>query len=186
MYILNTYLILTQIADTAATARSLCTKLGKPSEADARTLSSLFPSTSGAKRTYSKAFNPLDRCVVSKQKQQKKSTRIKPRKVPVVMIRDQEYDKVPRGHKRRVLLQDGFIKELEFLRNMSSQQVRNTVIRGFSDKVTGKPVVTFLTADPKLHVLTKVEEQESGANGADVLSLAGQGSLYIRIAVSGV
>ena len=48
----------------------------------------------------------------------------------------------------------------------------------------GKVAISYLVADPKFHVLTKVEEQTSGANGADVIELAGQGSLYVRIMVS--
>ena len=162
----------------------MCTKMAKPSEADARVLSSLFPSYSAPKRSFSKAFSPLDGCVVSKEKQQKKATRIKPRKITVVLITDPDCKKVPRGAKRQSLHKDGSIKQLEFLRNMSSKQVQNTLIRGFSEKIVGKVGTSYLVADPKFHVLTKVEEQTSGANGADVIELAGQGSLYVRITVS--
>lgn len=173
-----------QFAEVAAKGKSLCKKMGKPCEADAQILGSLFPTSSAPKRTLLKAFNPLDGCVVSKQKQQKKATRIKPRKVTVVLIPDPEWKKAPRGLKRKDLHKDGFIQQLEFLRNMSSQQVKNTLIRGFSDKAVGKVTVSYLTADPNLHVLTKVEEREGGADGADIIQLAGQGSLYVRFTVS--
>ena len=105
--------------------------MGKPSEADARILGSLFPSASQTKRKFSKAFSPLDDCVVSKQKQQKKATRVKAWKVTVIMIPEQSYMKV------------GYIKQLEFSRNMSSQEVQNIIIRGFSDKIVGKPDIVF-------------------------------------------
>ena len=67
---------------------------------------------------------------------------------------------------------------------MSAQEVRNTIIRGFSDKIGEKSKIAMLMADPKFHVLTKVDEREGGADAADVFELAGQGSLFVRITVS--
>ena len=156
----------------------------KPSEADSRRLRSLFPSLSVSKRANSKAFNPLDDCVVAKEKRQKKGVRLKPRKITVVLITDKASTKVPRGLKRKDLLQRGYIKQIEFLRNMSAQEVRNKIIGGFPDKIGKKSKIAMLMADPKFHVLTKVDEREGGADAADVFELAGQGSLYVRITVS--
>ena len=157
--------------------------MGKPSEADARILGSLFPSASAPKRTYSKAFSPLDGCVVSREKQQKKATRMKPRKVTVVFLTDHKCKKVPRGPKRKALTNDGFIKQIELLRNMPASKVRAIISKAFAEKTCGKARFSFLTADPKLHVLTKVEEKEGGADGADLIEIAGQGSLYVRLMV---
>ena len=67
---------------------------------------------------------------------------------------------------------------------MSAQEVRNKIIGGFPDKIGKKSKIAMLMADPKFHVLTKVDEREGGADAADVFELAGQGSLYVRITVS--
>ena len=110
--------------------------------------------------------------------------RLKPRKITIVLITDKASTKVPRGLKRKDLLQRGYIKQIEFLRNMSAQEVRNKIIGGFPDKIGKKSKIAMLMADPKFHVLTKVDEREGGADAADVFELAGQGSLYVRITVS--
>lgn len=110
-----------------------------------------------------------------------KGVRIKPRKITVVLITDPECKKVPRKDKRKALLDDGYIRQLELTKSMSSQRVRQVITKGFSDKITCRADITFLTADPKLHVLTKFEEQ---ATGADVYDIVGQGSLYVRTMVS--
>lgn len=159
--------------------------LEKPSDADARALKTLFPSSSHlSKRSRTAGFSPLDECVYSKEKKQKKGVRIKPRKITVVLITDPDCKKVPRRDKRKALLDDGCIRQLEFTKSMSSQSVRQVITKGFSDKITGKADITILTADPKLHVLTKFEEQDRGATGADVYDIVGQGSLYVRTMVS--
>ena len=111
-----------------------------------------------------------------------KRVRIKPRKITVVLITDPECKKVPRKDKRKALLDDGYIRQLELTKSMSSQSVRQVIItKGFSDKITGGADIRFLTADPKLHVLTKFEEQ---ATGADVYDIVEQGSLYVKTMVS--
>lgn len=101
-----------------------------------------------------------------------------------MLITDPDCKKVPRKDKRKALLDNGYIRQLEFTKSMSSQSVRQVITKGFSDKITGKADITFLTADPKLHVLTKFEEQDGGATGADVYDIVGQGSLYVRTMVS--
>uniref|UniRef100_A0A1X7VBF9 Uncharacterized protein n=1 Tax=Amphimedon queenslandica TaxID=400682 RepID=A0A1X7VBF9_AMPQE len=50
--------------------KALCSKLEKPSEANSCTLRSVFPSSSVSKRANSKAFDPLDDCIVAKEKRQ--------------------------------------------------------------------------------------------------------------------
>ena len=128
-----------------------------------------------------KAFSPLDGCVVLAEKQQKKATWIKPRKITVVLITDPDCKKIPREAKRQSLNKDGFIKQLEFSKNMSSKQVRNIITRGFLEKIVGEVSISFLLADPRIHVLIKHKEQAGGANGADVIELVGQASFYVKI-----
>ncbi len=58
-------------------------------------------------------------------------------------------------------------------------------MKAFAEKICerSKTTLSFLAADPKLHVLTKVEEKEGGVDGEDLMELAGQGSLYVRLMV---
>ena len=87
---------------THETAQSLCSNMGKPSAANARTLSSLFLSSQPVKRMSS---DPLADCVASAAKQKKKAVRIKPRKVTVVWVDDT--NSVPRYGKRKALKNQG-------------------------------------------------------------------------------
>lgn len=79
-------------------------------------------------------FDPLNECVASAQKRKKKAVRIKPRKVTVVLVH-RETTVVPRFGKKRALKQEGNIRQLQFVRTMSPQQVKNAYFRGFSDKL---------------------------------------------------
>ena len=172
-----------QVRQAVTQSRAVLTKIGKPTEAEAHVLASLFPSSSRPpKRTYSQAFDPLADCVASSQKQKKKAARIKPRKILVVLMLE-ETTVLPRFSKRRALRKAGCIKQLEFMRNMSSQQVKNVIIRGFPEKFSQKEnaKITFLRPEPKSHTLTKIERKD--LDGEDTFELAGQGSLYIRLEV---
>ena len=161
-------------------AKSACSSLGKPSEADARVLSSLFPSTSRPlKRTRSEVFDPLADCVASAQKQKKKAVRMKPRKVTVVLI-SRKTTVLPRFAKRRALKREGNIRQLQFVRNMSPHQVKNAVFRGFSDKLDQNEAIEITYLQPDSHALTLTKIEKSDFDGGDVIDLAGQGSLYIQ------
>ena len=89
------------------TAKSVCSNLGKPSAANAHTLSSLFPSQQPVKRIRSDVFDPLADCVASAAKRKKKAVRIKPRKVTVVCVDDT--NAVPRFGKIKALKNQGKI-----------------------------------------------------------------------------
>ena len=56
----------------------MCSKLGKPTGADAQVLSSLFPHP--MKRT-SSVFDPMADCVASAAKRKKKAVGVKPRNI---------------------------------------------------------------------------------------------------------
>ena len=139
------------------TAKSVCSNLGKPSAANAHTLSSLFPSQQPVKRIRSDVFDPLADCVASAAKRKKKAVRIKPRKVTVVCVDDT--NAVPCFGKRKALKNQGKMRQLQFLRNMSAEQVQKNIFHGFSDKVDdGKEFcIKFLQPDPRTHTLTKVD-----------------------------
>ena len=114
------------------TANNICRKVGKPSSADALALGMLFPSSSAPRKRTSIAFDPNEECVVQPQKQKKKSTRVKPRFITVVLPNSEV--SVPRGNKRRQLDREGRMKKLSFLRTMSWQQVKNTILRGIREQ----------------------------------------------------
>ena len=159
----------------------MCSGLKKPSAADARTLSSLFPASKPVKRIRSEAFDPFADCIASDAKRKKKAVRIKPRNIAVVLVDDT--DRVPRFGKRKALKNDGKIRQLQFTRNMSAGQVKKNIIRGFSDKIDkdNEHVINILQPDPRTHTLTKLDG--SNFDGADVINIAGQGSLYVHIQV---
>jgi hypothetical protein len=64
---------------------------------------------------------------------------------------------------------------------MSAEQVKKNIIHGFSDKVDkdNEHFINFLQPDLRTHTLTKLEG--SNFDGADVIDIAGQGSLYVHI-----
>ena len=112
----------------------MCSKLGKPTEADARVLSSLFPTSSHPMKRTSSVFDPMADCVASAAKRKKKAVRVKPRKVTVVLVSGNT-NILPRFGRRKALKREGNIRQLQFLRNMSPSQVRSAILTGFSDKV---------------------------------------------------
>ena len=159
----------------------------KPSEADSKVLHSLFSTSSFSRSVPMKRkFNPLDECVVSKQKQ-KKATRIKPRNVTVVLMTEGD-NLIPCGKKRKSMLQNGFIKQCELSRDLSAMEVEENIVKLFSEKISEKVSkkdshVEFLVPDPKSHILKEREDKSNEFNGNDTIEHAGQGSLYIRIKV---
>ena len=130
------------------------------------------------------AFDPLADCVASAAKRKKKAVRIKPRKITVVLV--DGTDRVPRFGKRKALKNEGKIRQLQFTRNMSAEQVKKNIIHGFSDKVDkdNEHFINFLQPDLRTHTLTKLEG--SNFDGADVIDIAGQGSLYVHIQVGNI
>ena len=160
----------------------------KPSEADSKVLRSLFPTSSSSRSVPMKRkFNPLDECVVSKQKQKKKATRIKPHNVTVVLMTVGD-NLIPSGKKRKSMLQNGFIKQCELSRDLSAMEVKEKIVKLFSEKVSEKVSkkdshVKFLVPDAKSHILKEREDKSNEFNGNDTIEHAGQGSLYIRIKV---
>jgi len=78
------------VGDITIKSQDICKRVGKPSEADARVLSKLFPSSSACerKRPLSTAFDPTKECVALPQQKKKKAARVKPSNVQVVIMHD--------------------------------------------------------------------------------------------------
>ncbi len=163
-----------QVRAVTSKAQSYCAKVGNVSEKNAIALKQHFPSFYG-KTSKKRKFDPTATCVVADQQKKKKSsnTRIKPRTFNVVLL-PRKTIFVPKGYQRSKLLNDGRILKLVFRRNMSSEDVRNVILAGFSDLSLEK--VLFLTCgqDNRLEALSNDD-----VNGDSIFDLAGQGSVYI-------
>ena len=81
---------------------------------------------------------------------------------------------VPTKSKRASLRKCGRVKKLTFMRNMTSQEVRNTIVTGFSSFNVQK--IQFLSCGQD-NVLVKYENQDLHGDG--IIELAGQGSVYL-------
>ena len=171
-----------QVHETSSKAKALCSGLSKPSEADARALATLFPSSCPVKRTSSDVFDPLASCVASAQKRKKKAVRIKPRKVTVVLL-SRGTTVLPRFGRRRALKKEGNIRQLQFVRSMSPEHVRRAIVRGFSDKMgqNENNKIIYMQPDGRTHTLARIDK--TNFDGGDVIDLAGQASLYIQVEV---
>ena len=106
----------------------------------------------------------------------KERTRIKPRIVTVVH-KNLHVLSVPKRNKRKQLQEDGRIQKLSFLRTMSWQQVKNTIIRGFrAEHNVGEFPVLEAGMDGSL-----IEADDSAPNGETLFVTIAKGSLYLKV-----
>ena len=82
---------------------------------------------------------------------------------------------VPIGYARSQLNKAGHINKLEFWGNMSSQEVKNVILHGFS-KFDDVENTQYLRCGQD-NVMYLSKEQELDGDG--IFKLAGQGSLYL-------
>ena len=86
----------------------MCNALQKPDPVHAKELSRLFPSTSATpQRPVGAAFDPQAACVALPQQKKKKSTKIRPKVIKVVLLSEGTVFSVPRGRKRKLLMNQG-------------------------------------------------------------------------------
>ena len=170
--------ISTDLQELSSKASTICRRIGKPSQAHAGIMRQLFPSSSSDPKRprLSSAFDPTQQCVALQQKQ-KKAARCKPSKVTVVVVRDATMG-VPRGKYRSELQKAKRIEKLEFMRNMSALQVRNTIIRGFQHLPLAS--FTFLPCDGE-NSRRLISESVQDQDGNMIVSAAQsrKGSLYV-------
>ena len=150
--------------------------MGKPSEAHAKALASLFLSCSSVKKP-AKKFNPLDECVAAESDHRKKaSTGKRAKKVNVVILkRIPSY--IPKGIHRNKLKEDGHIIELPFHRCMTSEETMELITDAFKE-LGGVKRLQYLQAN-RNNTLKVHMQQDLDGNG--VLNLAGSGSLYVQL-----
>ena len=148
--------------------KTLCETLAKPSETNARALANLFPAT---KR---KKFDPLCHSANFNSQQKKKAFSSKGRsKLITVVCLDNDSHKVPRGSLRERLKGNGRIKDIPFFRYLTCEETKSSIEQAFSLS-NG---FTFLKS--LKNILCVAEKQE--LNGAELISLAGKGSLYVTM-----
>ena len=113
--------------------------------------------------------------MVLSQQKKKKSTKIRPKIITVVLL-DGGCSHVPRGRKRQQLKEKGHIQKISVARNMSVLQIKNCIIRAFS----GLPLTAYkvLKVSGEGHSLTEVSGDVE-FNGEEIISIAGFGSLYL-------
>ena len=145
--------------------------MGSVTEISAKALQKLFPACSSKRK-----FDPGAECVAAAQKRRKKAanTRVKPRTIAVVLMKKRRMF-VPKGYARSQLNKAGCIIKLEFRRNMSSQEVKNVILRGFS-KFDDVENAQYLRCGQD-NVLYLSKEQQLDGDG--IFELAGQGSVYL-------
>ena len=102
--------------------------LKKPTRLEAAALGSIFQTTSSKRIPLT--FDPSRDCVFASQKKKKKSARIKPSKLTLVLLTGKE-STIPRGRHRKLLETRGRIVKVEFSREMSTQEVKNRIISTF-------------------------------------------------------
>ena len=147
---------------------SISQTLSKPSLEEAKALGSLPSNFHSGKR--GRAFDPTaDECIsVEKKKKKAAVSQGRPTNVKIMMLKSF----FPRG-RPRALLKQGREIMLQFRRSMSPQEVRNTIIHGFS-KAHGLDNWTYLACDSDNHLFISKNQE---LNGHDVINR--KGCLYI-------
>lgn len=117
----------------------MCTRVKKLNQVDAASLRQLFPASSSTPRKRPSTFDPTRECVALAQKKKKKAARVKPSKLTIIALREQDVKRgVPRGKYRQSLATEDRVQKLEFHRNMTPLEVQNILIRGFQSIKLGQ------------------------------------------------
>ena len=161
------------MSKASAMATVAAKKLGKPSQANAKVLASLFPGYSaGSKRK----FDPNSESVVAEQHRQKNAAfKRKGRGKQVhVMIVEEKTLNIPKGFKKNRLKKNGRAKTLEFFRYMDTTEVKDALTKAFPRVLT-----QFRFLKPtRYNVLAEADNQ--AMDGNDIFEVAKGGSLYLK------
>lgn len=151
--------------------KSLCQSLAKPSEANARALANLFPTT---KKQKFDIFSPSANADSARKKKAAfaRKGRGRSKSVKVVFL-DANARMIPRGAVREKLRQEGRIRDVPFLRYLTFDEVKSLIKKSFS--ISSE--FNFLKS-LKDNSLCIAPNQE--LNGSEVIDLAGHGSLYLE------
>ena len=121
-------LIFLQVQPAHVRAKSIISKVKKPTEAEAKALARIFPSSSKP-RAIEKAFDPAAECVVSGQQKKKKAAiRPKQRTISISVVMMKKYSSiVPKGKERHNLAAEGRILNMKLTRGMSAKEVKDLI-----------------------------------------------------------
>jgi len=162
------------MSKASAKATVAAKKLGKPSQANAKVLASLFPGYSAGNK---RKFDPHSESVVAEQHRQKKAAfKRKGRGKQVhVMIVEEKTLTIPKGFKKNRLKENGRAKTLEFFRYMDTTEVNDVLIKAFPRVLSTQ--FRFLKPT-RYNVLAEADNQ--AMDGNDIFEVAKGGSLYLK------
>ena len=121
-----------QSGKLTAKALGALKRISKPSGPCVKKLAELYPTSKALPiKRLGEAFDPLQECTALSAMKKKKSSRVKPVSVEVVIVPRLHPLILPKGKKRQQLVHDGRVKTLQLKRTMSSLQLRNAILVGF-------------------------------------------------------
>ena len=130
-------------------------KLKTPTLAEAKVLSSYFPSTSGKQKSI-RPFDPSAQSVVFSRQKKKKAAITRQRdSIITVILMDKYFPCIPRGKRRQKLASMGKFQTIQFNRLMSHREVKNKIVRAFE-----VDDFVVLDSDAAGHNLVKCENQD--------------------------
>ena len=109
---------------SVSAAKSVISKVGKPTGSVTKTLSKLFLSFSGSR------FDPRSECASTTSHLKKKKFVPNYSSVEVVMLKNFQ-SLIPKGELRKELVQGGRLKTLQLSRHMSPQEVKLKILDAF-------------------------------------------------------
>ena len=147
-------------------------KLARPSEAEAKALGKLFPSSASAGKKRTRPFDPTNECGVARE-QKKKAANSQGRVTNVQAVLLKSFiPSLPRGKRRTELKDSGLIQTVQFKRSMTPLEVKNQIIRAFQHTEDLQAWMYLDNSDNHLLVSKKQE-----LDGEDVIKR--KGSLYL-------
>lgn len=123
-------------------------------------------------------FDPTDECIVAGQHRRKKSaSQLKGRSKQItVVLLSNIPSSIPKGTAREQLKKKGKVREVPFQRYMSEEEVKEVLVENF--ECLSDSEVQFLQSHKNNSLLiAKVQDLD----GIGVISLAGCGSLYLKV-----
>ena len=154
----------------AVSRRQVSYKEGTPSQAEAKALAALFPTSSSRENAESQSsiFDPNAECVVSDRQKKKKAAK-RPVKVTIIMMKN--YCTImPKNKERKQLEFQGRSKDFKILRSASDAEIHDLINHAFNVSS-----FTVLESDSSGHNLLKCPIQR--VNGEFAVSR--RGCLYL-------
>ena len=150
----------------------MLTKLKTTTAVEAKVLSELFPSSSSVQKRPLKVFDPTAECVALPQQKKKKAARQKSLSVDVFLL-PRFSRNVPKRKDRKALKDAKRNKKISITRQMSTQQVKNTILREFGTDFTHLKNFTVLECEAN-NLLKHASFELNGSNIAER-----RGTLYL-------